>query len=113
MSTKSQRQKGLNVAIEALNRTKEGPSNTPAKAVFGSTSDLLSDIRVSSFSTVSVGQRSIVVQRVQDSVVDRKDYVELGLACADVCGALDRGLAYAQADQLKQPVFEAIGQLTR
>ena len=44
-------------------------------------------------------------------MVDRKDYVKLGLACADVCRALDRGLNRSQADQLTQSVLEAIDQL--
>ena len=45
-------------------------------------------------------------------MVNRKGYVGLGLACADVCKALDRGLNYRQADQLTQSVLEAIEQLT-
>ena len=44
-------------------------------------------------------------------MVDRKDYVKLGLACADVCRALDRGLNGRQADQLTRSVLEAIDQL--
>ena len=48
---------------------------------------------------------------MQDSMVDRKDYVKLGLACADVCRALDRGLNNSQADQLTRSVLEAIEQL--
>lgn len=41
-----------------------------------------------------------------------KEYVGLGIACADVCRALDRGLNCRQADQSNRPVFEAIEQLT-
>ena len=55
MDSKSQQPKGrddalskLNEAIEDLNRAKEVSNITPAKAVFGSTSDLLPTIRVSS-----------------------------------------------------------------
>ena len=48
----------------------------------------------------------------QDSMVNKIDYVELGLACADVCGALDRGMNGRRIDELNQPVFEAIGRLT-
>lgn len=55
MDTNPQRQKGrdstlssLNVVIEALNLAKEISSITPAKAVFGSVSILLTTIRVSS-----------------------------------------------------------------
>ena len=36
----------LTAAIEALNIAKEAPSSTPAKAVFGSTSVLLTTIKV-------------------------------------------------------------------
>ena len=44
-------------------------------------------------------------------MVNREDCVELGLACADVCKALERGLEGRQADQLGQSVLEAIEQL--
>ena len=54
MATNSQRPKGqdgvlslLNVAIEGLNLAKEISSITPAKAVFGTVSVLLTAIRVS------------------------------------------------------------------
>ena len=45
-------------------------------------------------------------------MVNEADYVELGLACADVCRALDRGVNGKRLDDLSQSVFEAIGQLT-
>ena len=48
----------------------------------------------------------------QDSMVNKTDYVELGLACADVCRALERGMGGRRVDELSQSVFEAIGQLT-
>ena len=55
MATRSQQPKGrdgvlstLNVAIEATNLAKEVSSITPAKAVFGSVSILLTMIRVRS-----------------------------------------------------------------
>ena len=44
-------------------------------------------------------------------MTNRMDYIELGLACADVCRALDRGMDGRQADQLSRSVFEAIEQL--
>ena len=54
MDAKSKRQKHqentlslLNVTIDALNLAKEALSGTPAKAIFGSVSALLSMIRVS------------------------------------------------------------------
>ena len=48
---------------------------------------------------------------MQDSRINRKGYVELGLACADVCKTLDRGLNHRQVDRLSRPVLEAIEQL--
>ena len=45
-------------------------------------------------------------------MANRTDYVELGLACAEVCKALDRGMNGRQMNELSQSVFEAIGQLT-
>ena len=45
-------------------------------------------------------------------MANKTDYVELGLACADVCKALDRGMNGRRVNDLSQPVFEAIGQLT-
>jgi len=45
-------------------------------------------------------------------MVDKVDYVELGLACTDACNALARGTDGRGADQLSQPVLEAIEQLT-
>ena len=50
--------------------------------------------------------------RNQDSLANRIDYVELGLACAEVCKALDRGMNGRRVDELSQSVFEAIEQLT-
>ncbi|KAF9785522.1 hypothetical protein BJ322DRAFT_1194331 [Thelephora terrestris] len=82
----------LDVAIEYLNFAREKAIIAPAKAVFGLVCDLLPTIR--------------------DSTVHRRDYVKLGLACADVCRVLDRGLNSKHADQLNETVFEAIQQLT-
>jgi hypothetical protein len=40
------------------------------------------------------------------------DYVDLGLACAEVCKALDWGMDGKKLDDLSQSVREAINQLT-
>jgi hypothetical protein len=45
-------------------------------------------------------------------MVNQMDYVELGLACADVCTALDRGLNGKRLSDLNSSVCEAIKQLT-
>ena len=49
----------------------------------------------------------------QDSMANESEYVELGLACADVCKALHRGMNGKTLDDLSQSVREAIEQLTR
>lgn len=45
-------------------------------------------------------------------MANKSDYVDLGLACADVCSALDRGMNGMKLDDLDQSVREAINQLT-
>ena len=50
--------------------------------------------------------------RNQDSMANRTDYVELGLACAEVCKALDRGVNGRRMDDLSQTLLQAIGRLT-
>ena len=45
-------------------------------------------------------------------MANKLDYVELGLACADVCRALDRGMNERRTNELSRSVYEAIGQLT-
>jgi len=45
-------------------------------------------------------------------MINYADYVDLGLACAGVCTALDRGLEGKRLSDLKNSVCEAIKQLT-
>jgi len=45
-------------------------------------------------------------------MINKADYVGLGLTCAGVCEALNRGMDGRQADQLSQSVLEAIEKLT-
>ena len=45
-------------------------------------------------------------------MMNEGDYVELGLACADVCTALSRGLDGKRLSELSTSVCEAITQLT-
>ena len=45
-------------------------------------------------------------------MANKIDYVELGLACAKVCKALDRGMNGRTLDDLNESVREAINQLT-
>ena len=48
----------------------------------------------------------------QDDVSNQGDYVDLGLACADVCTVLDRGFRGKGLNDLSDSVCEAIKQLT-
>ena len=113
-SQRSKRQDGilssLNTAIDAMNIAKDVMGMTPAKAAFGTVSVLLTMIKVS-FPRFHAG-RLLVDVRTQDSMINEADYVDLGLACADVCGALNRGMDGRRVDELSQSVLEAIGQLT-
>jgi len=117
MATKSQQQKrrdvtisSLNTAIEALNIMKEATSITPAPAVFGTVSVLLTMIRVRFSPSPTIRTR---LTSNQDSMANKTDYVELGLACANVCRALDRGMDGRRLDEFNRSVGEAVGQLTR
>ena len=42
----------------------------------------------------------------------KQDFVDLGLYCADVCEALDRGLDGKRSNELSKPVHKAIGKLS-
>jgi len=117
MGTKARRPKSrdstlsmLNVTIEALNLAKEVSFITPAKAVFGSVSSLLAMIRVRP--PFDSAPPSFGFTRVQDSIANQSDYIELGLHCADVCKVLERGVKGRKLDDLNMSVREAINQLT-
>jgi len=45
-------------------------------------------------------------------MINEVDYVDLGLACADACKALDGVVNKRRVDQLSQSVLGAITQLT-
>lgn len=49
---------------------------------------------------------------IQDTMINKRNYVELGLACADVCKALDRGTNGRREEELSRSVREAIEHLT-
>lgn len=99
----------LDAAIHDLNLRKEATSKTLVKTVHCSVCALLNIVRVRFF-PVPAGW--LLANYRQDSMVNRIDYVELGLFCADVCKALDRGLDGRQEEQFNRSVFEAIEQLT-
>ena len=49
---------------------------------------------------------------IQDSVANKKDYVDLGVCCGEVCQTLGRGLEGRRLDELSKSVLGAIEQLT-
>ena len=99
----------LDVAIKATNIAKEASNGTPAQAIFGPVNIILTMIKVR-FLLFPVPHPRFT--RIQDSMANKTDYIDLGLACADVCKALDRGMNGKKLDDLSQPVREAINQLT-
>ena len=48
----------------------------------------------------------------QDTMTNEQDYVELGLSCADICRALERGMDGKSLNELSKSVCDAINQLT-
>ena len=98
----------LNAVIEALNLAKEVSNIVPAEAVFASVSVILAMIRVS-FLPVFVDRLHTEIHPGQDTMVDRADYVELGLACTDVRTALNQGL---NGKRFNNSVREAINRFT-
>ena len=54
---------------------------------------------------------SIRFTLLQESMTNAQDCVDLGLSCADVCKALNRGLKGRRLNELSQSVLEAIQQL--
>ena len=45
-------------------------------------------------------------------MINKDDYVEIGISCANVCAALDRGSNGKRLEDLNNSVREAIKQLT-
>ena len=44
-------------------------------------------------------------------MANNSDYVELGLACAEICKALDRGMNGKKLDEFTQSTYDMINQL--
>ena len=45
-------------------------------------------------------------------MANEQDYIDLGISCADVCKALERGLNGRRMEELSGSLLEAIEQLT-
>jgi len=44
-------------------------------------------------------------------MLNKRDYIDLGLDCANICGILDRGMNGKKMGDLSQSVCEAVNQL--
>ena len=51
------------------------------------------------------------VHCIQDSTINDRDYIELGLSCARICSGLHWGVDGKKLDDLTQPLRQAINQL--
>jgi len=103
-----EREADLNTAIKTLDLAKTS-SILPAKAVFGSVTTLLTTIRVRSCSSATIYSK---FTPSQDSMINKPDYVEIGLSCADACRTLDQGTDGKKQDELSPSVYDAMNQLT-
>ena len=99
----------LDALSTALNLAKDACSIHPAQIAFASASVLLTMIRVCSFLSHVYGPPPYPIQ---DSMANKRDYVELGKTCASVCEALSQGLNGRQLDDLSKSVLGAIERLT-
>ena len=48
----------------------------------------------------------------KDTMANDQDYVDVGLSCADICKALERGMGGKKLDDVSESVCDAINQLT-
>ena len=100
----------LGRAIQDVTLARDTCSISPAEVAFCSVSDLLAMIGVRSLSLCGGELRLMFIQ--DSPVVNKRDYVDLVLSCADACKILDRGLDGRQLGELSQSVLEAVDQLT-
>ncbi|KAF9785183.1 hypothetical protein BJ322DRAFT_1020756 [Thelephora terrestris] len=81
----------LAVAIEALGVAKDACSVAPAQFALCSAYDLLTVIK--------------------ENGDKKQDFIDLGICCADVCAALNRGLGGKRSGEISESVYDAIEQL--
>ena len=48
---------------------------------------------------------------LQDTMINKQEFIDIGLYCADICKALDQGVDGRRPEDLSQPMREAINQL--
>ena len=99
----------LNTAITALDIAEKAASGiTPATVALSIVKEILIVVRVG-FPPFCVDCK---LKHRQDSMANEGDYTDLGLACADVCTALSRGLSGKKSSDLSGSICDAIEELT-
>ena len=92
--------------IHALSIVKNTCAIPPAQVAFSSASALLAIIRVC-FSLLCYNK--FLTHAVQHTMANNRDYIELGLACANACQVIHQAL---KLDELCQPAIDTIRALT-
>ena len=101
----------LNGLIQVLGLAKDTCGIPPAQVALGTVVVLLTMIRASSPPFPAAASFHFTL--IQDSMVNKQDFFDLGLSCGDICQTLDRGLKGRRLDELSQSVLGAIEKLTR
>ena len=117
MGTKSKRSNepdgtlsSLNAAVNFLDLARDTTSVKPARDTFRAASLLLTTIRV----RFLPGFFWLIIDWcTQDETIEEARCVELGLTCAEICRALDRGTNGRQQETLGSSILEAIERLKR
>ena len=113
MALRSQQQKGrdgvgssLDAAIQDVNLARDTCDVLPARFAFNSVGTLLTMMEVLPLLFHDDELQFTFIQGFTQG------YVDLGIYCADVCKALDRGLDGRRLDDLSTSALGAIQQLT-
>ena len=116
MASRSRQQKGrdgvgssLDVAIQDVNLARDTCDVLPARDAFDSVGTLLTMMEVLLLLFRDDGLQFTLIQGF---TFNTQEYVDLGIYCADVCKALDRGLDGRRLDDLSPSALGAIQQLT-
>ena len=99
----------LDTAIQDVNLARDTCDVLPARVAFDSVGTLLTMMEVL---PLLFRDDELQFTLIQGFTITTQDYVELGIYCADVCKALDRGLDGRRLDDLSPSALGAIQQLT-
>lgn len=116
MTSRSRQQKGrngagssLDVAIQDVNFARDTCHVLRVRNAFNLVGTLLTTMEVL---LLLFRDDELQFTLIQGFTFNTQDYVDLGIYCADVCKALDRGLDGRRLSDLSPSVLGAIQQLT-